>query len=302
MKKILQRVILGAAIMVFVGSCGLLAKLLIYDPYIADKSAGEAHELYYSSDAGQNQLNDEGILRNFEELISVNKDIKGWIRIDNTNIDYPIVQSDEPSFYLSHDFKRSQSRYGSIFIDSLCKLGAESKNVILHGHHMRDGKMFAGLMKFSDLDFYKETPIITFDSISNRMKWKIISIFKTNTRPDQGEIFNYIRTSFINDEDFLNYIYNIKIRSLIDIPVDINEDDRIVTLSTCSYEFEDFRTVLVARKIRTGESESVNTANAIKSPNPLMPEVFYRRNGGTPPKYSNFSDAQKSGEINWYGR
>lgn len=297
MKNWLRKTILSVAILIFVVSFSLLIKLLVFDPYVSNKIQNEAKDLYYNSSPPHPSENTIG---KFTELLKINNEIKGWIKINNTIIDYPVTQSENSTFYLEHNYKKETSRYGSIFIDSACKNGANSKNIILHGHHMRDGQMFAGLLKFSDLDFYKTSPVITFDSIDRDMKWKIISIFKTNTLPDQGKIFNYLVFSFMNDESFLNYVYKIRIRSLIDIPVDINENDQLITLSTCSYEFNDFRTVLVARKVRLNESESVDTESAKKATNPLMPECWYKKYGGSPPVYSDFYSDYKSGKIPWY--
>lgn len=297
MKEWLRKTIFSVAVLIFIISCGLLIKLFILDSYVSKKTQNEAKELYYKppttsiSDSQNNK---------FTDLLNINNEIKGWIKINNTVIDYPVTQSEDSTFYLEHNYKKESSRYGSIFIDSACKDGVNSKNIILHGHHMRDGQMFAALMKFSDLNFYKSTPIIIFDSIDREMKWKIISIFKTNTLPDQGEIFNYLVFSFMNAESFLNYVHKVKMRSLIDIPVDINEDDQLITLSTCSYEFTDFRTVLVARKVRINESEKVDTDNAKNADNPLMPECWYKRYGGTPPIYSDFYSDYKNRKINWY--
>jgi len=84
-------------------------------------------------------------------------------------------------------------------------------------------------------------------------------VFKTNTLSSQGEFFNYMIGEFQNEKDFMNYVYNVRIRSLITCPVDVNEDDELLTLSTCSYEFTNFRTVIVARKVRDGESAKVDT-------------------------------------------
>lgn len=83
-------------------------------------------------------------------------------------------------------------------------------------------------------------------------------MFKTNTLTAHGDFFNYMISDFENDKDFMNYVYNVRVRSLFNCPVDVNEDDELVTLSTCSYEFTNFRTVIVARKVRAGESTKVD--------------------------------------------
>ena len=105
-------------------------------------------------------------------------------------------------------------------------------------------------------------------------KYKIISVFKTNTLSSQGEFFNYLRCcDFQNDKDFMNYVYNVRIRSLINCPVTVNEDDELITLSTCSYEFTNFRTVVVARKVRIGEEAKVAIRNIRRDANDLCKKM-----------------------------
>ena len=258
--------------LVFCISLGVLIKLFVLDPNNFKKANDEIKAIYYNNyEKSENDDANVTLKKSFDNLSLINEDIKGWIKIDNTVIDYPVLQSSDPTFYLDHNYKKEYSRYGSIFIDSECKEGIHSKNIILHGHHMRDGQMFADILKFADLNFYKSTPAISFNTKEYISKWKIFSIFKTNTKPEQGEIFNYLAVAFANDASFLNFIDNLKIRSLLDINVDIIASDQIMLLSTCSYEFDDARTVLAARRVRQGESESVDTSTAKKNENPLKP-------------------------------
>ena len=106
---------------------------------------------------------------------------------------------------------------------------------------MNDGSMFGDLMSYGgtegDLDFYKDHPTFTFDTPQGDGVYKIISYYKTNTLSSHGEFFNYMVGNFQNEKDFMNYVYNVRIRSLINCPVDVNEDDELITLSTCSYEY-----------------------------------------------------------------
>ncbi len=296
MKKWLRKAIFILSLLVFIGSSGVLIKLTVVDPSVSKRAAQEAQEIYYKKTEQQDTQSP------FEGLSLINDDIKAWIKIDNTVIDYPVVQAtaDDPTFYLDHNYKKEQSRYGSIFIDAACENGVDSKNILLHGHHMKDGQMFAGLLKFSDLGFYKENPIINFNTPEQDIKWKIFSIFKTNTRPDQGKVFNYLVTSFPDNKSFLEYMYNVKIRSLIDTGVNVTDTDQIITMSTCSYEMEDFRTVLVVRKLRAGEDEFENVSSAKKVSNPLMPEAWYQSRGVDPPQYPDFETAYKNKKIDWY--
>ena len=106
--------------------------------------------------------------------------------------------------------------------------------------------------------------------------------------------------SFQNEKDFMNYVYNVRVRSLIDCPVDVNEDDELITLSTCSYEFTNFRTVVVARRVRIGEDSGVDVDKASVNSNAVWPEVYYNAYGGSRPKVTDFVTAYEAKEIDWY--
>lgn len=263
--------------LVFATSSFSLIYILIIQPSMNNKKIEEIRSVYYSQQEGIAAFEPNPINK-LLSLLEINEDIKGWIKIDNTFIDYPVLKSstDDPDYYLYRNYKKERSKFGSIFIDSNSREDVQSKNILVHGHHMNDGSMFAGILKYTHLDFYKLTPSFTFDTIFESAKWKVISVFRTNTLPEHGPIFDYLRGSFSNGEDFMNFVKEIRDRSIIITPVDVDAADRLVTLSTCSYEFKDFRTVVVARKVREGEDESVNVDQAIVNPNPVLPQCYYR--------------------------
>ena len=222
----------------------------------------------------------------FDKLYRQNKDIKGWIKINNTNVDYPVYQSslEDPEYYLKRTVTGAASAYGTIFMDARVDLDNDFRNIILYGHHMADGSMFANITRFKDLEFYKKTPTITFDSIYDNSEWKIFSILITNTKQEHGDVFYFIRTQFEDDNDYMGFVNQLRVRSILDLPVDVNADDKIIQLSTCSYEFPEFRTVLCARKVRPGESKKVDVSLAKYAENPLYPDVWYQVKGGTKPE------------------
>lgn len=302
----LRKIVLIIALLTFLVSGGLLLYQGVYLPLQSDQTQSDTKKIYdinkdKVTEPGQKDP-ETGRLAKFKDLLELNPDVKGWITVPNTKIDYPVVQSskDDPEYYLYRDINRQDTKYGSIFMDSHSELGENSKNILLHGHHMRDGRMFANLMYFSKLDFYQDAPVFTFDSIYEEAEWKIISIFKTNTLSSQGEPFTYLRGGFSSDSDFLNFVYQVRVRSIIDTPVDVNENDQLITLSTCSYEFEDFRTVVVARKVRENEDPKVDVSKAKYRSNPLYPDIWYEVNGGSAPKVTTFEEALENGEIDWY--
>ena len=277
MVEIIKKILRITLILIFLICIGIIAKILVFDPYVSNKTIDEVKRVYYDENTSEESK--------ISSLTGINPDICGWIKISGTRIDYPVLQanSDDPKYYLNHNYKREETKYGSIFADKNSKVKSNPKNTILYGHHMADGQMFADLMKFSDVDFYKKNPIINYNTVLEKEVWKIISVFKTNTLPEQGKVFDYVVSKFSDEKSFLEYVNEVKKRSLINIPVDIDKNDRLITLSTCSYEFENFRTVVVARKVRKNESANVDVSAVSKAENPLMPDCWYKKYGGSPP-------------------
>ena len=242
--------------------------ILVFSSVKTKNDVQDVKEVYYEHP--ESPMNEK-----LEELRKINPDICGWIKIEGTVIDYPVLYHPEDTdYYLLHNYKKEDSRYGCITVDARCYESVKSKNVILHGHHMKDGQMFADLLKFDDVKFCKKHPVIQFDTVDSTAKWKIFAVFKTNTLPEQGEIFDYCVTNFPGKSDFTQYVKEVRKRSMIEFPTDVKFTDQILTLSTCSYEYKDFRTVIMARKLRKNESEDANTDKIKVAENPVMPECW----------------------------
>jgi sortase B len=251
------------------------------------------------------ERDEKGRLLQFRDLLKVNEDVKGWITVPDTNIDYVVMQSgkEDPEYYLYRDLEGKNLKAGSLFLDSRSSLEEHSRNLTIHGHNMTStDNMFHYLVKFKELDYYKERPVFTFDSIYDTAKWKVFAIFITNGTSAKEELFDYTRADFKDTSDFLNFVYQLRIRSIYNIDsVDINETDQLLTLSTCSYEVKNYRTVIVARKVREGEDAAVDVEKAGLNPKPLYPYSYYYRYGGQAPKLTDtFEEAYSKGEINWY--
>ena len=310
-KEIARKCVVIASLLVFIVAAWALIYHAVYRPIEEQKLNGDIQKIAHSTDekeGGETPNKGKGSSINWDDLLKVNKEIVGWIQINGTKIDYPVLwhKGDDITgqYYLNHNYKRDYDSYGCIFLDYRCTSGMNSKNIVLHGHHMNDGSMFAGLMDYGgtegNLDFYKKHPTIKFDTPQGDGVYKIISVYKTNTLSAHGEFFKYMVGDFQNDKDFMNYVYNTRIRSLINCPVDVNEDDELLTLSTCSYEYTNFRTVVVARRVRIGETSKVDTNKASLNGNAVWPEVYYSSRGGKRPTVTDFCTAYEKQQIDWY--
>ena len=310
-KEIVRKCIVIVSLLVFIAAAWVLVYHAVYRPIEEQKLNGDIQKIAHSTEekgGGETPEKGKGSSINWDDLLKVNKEIVGWIQINGTKIDYPVLwhKGDDITgqYYLNHNYKRDYDSYGCIFLDYRCPSGTSSKNIVMHGHHMNDGSMFAGLMDYGgtegNLDFYKKHPTIEFDTPQGDGVYKIISVFKTNTLSAHGEPFKYMIGDFQNEKDFMNYVYNCRVRSLINCPVDVNEGDELITLSTCSYEYTNFRTVVVARRVRIGETAKVDAKKASLNGNAVWPEVYYSSRGGKRPTVTDFCTAYEKQQIDWY--
>ena len=246
--------------------------------------------------------------QDWKALKKINTDIKGWVTFHDAPINYPVLKSEEDGvgyqYYLHRDYDKSYNYAGSIFIDYRSKKGVDSRNIITHGHSMNDGSMYKTLIDYGefepDMDFYKKNPTLFFNTPKGNEQWVVFAVVKTNTLEAHGDFFNYLMGDFSSDAQFMNYVYNMKVRSIIDIPVPINEDDQLITLSTCSYEYDKFRTVICARKIRNNEDISGYIKNAKPAEDPVWPDVYYYDHEGERPEVSTFKTELDKKNIDWY--
>lgn len=206
-----------------------------------------------------------GMLPDFYKLYDTNPDIKGWISIPQTVINYPVMQSTDNNYYLHNNFSKTADEYGSLFLDYRDEVTVQSQNMIIYGHNMKDGQMFNPIVNYQQTDFYKASSLITFNTIYGHYSWKVFAAFITNTDPKDGYVFNYLVTSFPSDMAFNNFIKEVRARSLINTPsVDVKPGDTILTLSTCYYSSNDARFVVMARRVRPGETTSIEPATRNK--------------------------------------
>lgn len=227
---------------------------------IAEKTESESDEAEESDSANSESVEPEKekpLLSEYAELYEQNSDMVGWVYIEDTNINYPVVQSkDDPDFYLKHDFNKKKSDYGCPYVQANCDVNEPSDNIMLYGHHMRNGTMFADLEKFESKSFWKKHKTFTFNTLTDKYEYEIIAVFKTVVYTDSPDAFRYY--DFVNaknPDEFTAYVQKCKELSLYDTGVYAEYGDKLITLSTCEYSNTNGRLVLVAKRL-TAQTES----------------------------------------------
>lgn len=191
------------------------------------------------------------ILPEYQTLYSLNKRLIGWVKIDDTYIDYPVLQTVNNDYYLNHNFDQEEDKNGSIFLDKDCSIYPRSTNLILYGHHMRSGRMFGQLNKYSSEKFYKEHKYIQFDTIYEKGTYEVMYVFRSKIYEESEIVFKYYQfTDAVSETEFESNMKQMADMSLYDTGVSAEYGDELLTLSTCDYYTSDGRFVVVAKKIR----------------------------------------------------
>lgn len=165
-----------------------------------------------------------------DKLLDINKDTVGWLTVNNTNIDYPVVQYSDNDYYLNRDFYQNKNRHGWIFMDYRNSYSDLSDNTIIYGHNLANQKMFGTLRYATNASWYTKTnnQIITLNTLDSNLKWKIISVYKVPKTND------YLVANFSSPDEKLEFLKMIVDRSIYDFNEEFDEDTKILTLSTCS--------------------------------------------------------------------
>lgn len=185
----------------------------------------------------------------YDELYAQNPDMYGWITIEDTRIDYPVMYTPEdPEYYLHRSFEKKYSISGVPFIDGDCDAGCY--NYIIYGHHMDHGSMFSALLDYKDEEFCKEHSRIIFDTIEEHGEYEVIAAFssKVYKKAEDGVFIWYNYTDLSDEEDFNEYIAGINSLKLYDTGVSAEYGDELVTLSTCGKN-SSVRFVVVAKRV-----------------------------------------------------
>ena len=185
-----------------------------------------------------------------KQLQAQNADIVGWLEIENTNINYPVLQGTDNSYYMTHNYKKEKSKNGSIFLNADYNWNIPSNNLLIYGHNLGNGMMFQELLKYEKESFYQEHPVIRFTTAEEDAEYEIISAFKSRVyHKSEKNVFRYY--FFLNsesEEEYREFVKNAKNASLYPIDVTASYGDQLITLSTCSYYVQDGRFAVVGRR------------------------------------------------------
>ncbi len=188
------------------------------------------------------------VLPEYAEIYEMNNDVVGWICIEDTPINYPVMHvPDRRDYYLYKDFYREYSSYGCIYIREECDVFTPSDNVTIYGHKMKNGSMFAALLKYKQEDFYENHRYIIFDTLKERHTYEIFSVFLTTASVGKG--FSYHLFVDGDQEEFDSFVSTCKDLSFYDTGITPVYGDKLITLSTCDFAITNGRLVVVAKRI-----------------------------------------------------
>lgn len=218
------------------------------------RQSGSSSDDAYSDTNGDSHSYEEefaesGMLKEMDLLYNLNSDIVGWLTIEDTNINYPVMQApDSVDYYLHKNFKKEYSQQGCLYARETCDINTPSDNITIYGHNMRDRSMFADLDKFLEKSFWEEHQAFTFDTLYERHTYQIFAVFRTTASVGKG--FSY--HTFVNAADeteFNEFVAKCKRLAVYDTDITPEYGDKLVCLSTCEYSQTNGRLVVVAYRV-----------------------------------------------------
>lgn len=243
----------------FIGLFGIaaltsIAFLLMY----AAQSKQQAH-LYSNlaavreQDTQQETASEPEKQASYRNLYLENADMVGWIQIEGTSIDYPVMQTPaDPNYYLKHDFEKHYTDYGCPFMQADCDALAPSDNLIIYGHNMKDGSLFADLAKYGSKDFWQTHKTVWFDTELGSYAYEIFAVIHTTVQADAADAFPfYLFVNATAPEDFADYVSACKARALYDTGIFAEYGDKLLTLSTCDNITDNGRLLVIAKQTET---------------------------------------------------
>lgn len=277
MKKIFKtkRRIIYSCVYIILALLIILSLIYIVRFFVSKKQSIQESQLLDTIEISENQVKKENEVtketvneslrenveetnnQDFERILKVeklqeeNSDIVGWLEIEGTSINYPVLQGIDNEYYMTHNYKKQKSKNGSIFLTKDYDWSIPSSNLLIYGHNLNNGTMFQELLKYAKEEFYKEHPTIRFTTNKEDAEYEIISVFKSRVYyKSEKNVFRYY--FFVNaksEAEYNEFVQNAKKASLYNIDATAQYGDQLITLSTCSYHVEEGRFAVVGRKI-----------------------------------------------------
>lgn len=210
-------------------------------------------------------------LMDFSELLAQNPDVVGWISIDGTPVDYPVLQGDDNSYYLRHGLDGEYDNEGIPFVDYECDVRS-GRHLILYGHNMGVGETtrFSSLQNYKDPDYYKQHPVIQLNTLYDSTTYKVVGVCALSSRTQDADYFPFNEyVDFSDDAAEQEYLDNIYSRCFYTTGDFVQADERLLTLCFCTYEMEDARMLVMARPLREGELPTADSVTI--NEDPLLP-------------------------------
>ncbi len=312
-EKIRKCVVLVCLPLCIVSLC-FLSFYMVIEPKQVENSNQYYTSLYTepTDDTTTNANNyPDGMQLSFRRLYDVNPDIAGWLTFTSTDTDafldinLPVVHCNNNSTYLSRSFDGKRSRSGTLFFDAsnVISKDVDNKVSIIYGHNMTSGAMFAGLNKLvNNLYRARAATNISLNTLYGNQYYQVFAVFVSDEDATNDTYFPYLRTAFGSEEEFLDYVNNLRARSMYDYPVTVSGDDQLLILSTCTnksqVKLSNGRLVIVARRVKKGENLLMNTNKIVQNEDVIMPYAWYAAHQLSPHAYYTEKDYMLGEEDN----
>ncbi len=280
-------IVVGAALVLT--TLLLLLYFYVITPYLNEQQFAHLRELYDRSGTGSDNIiasgdYPEGMLAKFGALYDANADIRGWIHIPDTEIHYPVVQSQIDGYYSSRNFYKKPSSYGVPYFSNTARIYSPSevnRNLVIFGNNTNNRQMFSQLTEYTHLEFLQAHPIVQMDTLYRNADWKVFAVMAVSTLDAHPGNFEYDVNRFDDEAAFLRFVSEIRDRSLFDTPTTVGEGDNLLMLSTAAEEefgFPGARLVVVARQTRSDEEAGNDLSAAKVNRDVVMPEIWRQLN------------------------
>ena len=287
--EIFRKVLFLVSMAVVIVCLGIIGNTYLLQPQLEKRRQDKVSELLANgvsdADSFKQAFGDTnlpaGANYNLAQFYAANPDFYGYLEIPGTGISTPVVQGKDNSKYLKRNFFGESTKYGCPFVNYKNTYAALDYNTSIFGHNMEyDDLVFGELEKYRKIDGFKKAPLIHLETMYADYYFKVYAVFLTDSQyDDSGWYFDYIFTQLKDEAECKEYIAELDARKLYSTGVDIQPTDKLLTLSTCAYDFNEERLVVVGRLVREGESTDVDVSRAVASSSPRYPDKYYQKKG-----------------------